>query len=141
MNQRLLVVKLKSSLRKFHRRHYDLVNQMTTDIFRLSLLQSRPLLIYKHDTGSVTSIPIPVSLLEQELLTLLEHMRLPRLFVGSHGLIFSLRFSALWTNVLSALIFTASDFFWLSSSVSFSLLRWKTFCFFSKSCCNISSRT
>jgi hypothetical protein len=52
VNQRLLVVKLKSSLRKFHRRHYDLVNQMTTDIFRLSLLQSRPLLIYKHDTGS-----------------------------------------------------------------------------------------
>jgi hypothetical protein len=123
VNQGLLVLKLKSSLRKFHCRHYDLVNQMTTDIFRLSLLQSRPLLIYKHDTGFVTSIPIPLSLLEQELFTLLDHMRLPRLFVGSHGLIFSLRCSALWTNVLSALMFTAS------SSVSFSLLRWKTFFF------------
>ena len=44
LNQRFLLVKLKSSLRKFYDRHHDLVDrygisvsQMTTDMFQLSL--------------------------------------------------------------------------------------------------------
>jgi hypothetical protein len=50
----MCVVKLKSSFRKLYSRHHDLVNrlygislsQITTDMFRLSQSQSRPLLLY-----------------------------------------------------------------------------------------------
>ena len=35
LNQGFLLVKLKSSLRKFYGRHHDLVSQMTTDMFHL----------------------------------------------------------------------------------------------------------
>ena len=50
---RVLLVKLKSSLRPFYGRHHDLVNrygvsvsQMTTDIFHLSLALPDPFLIH-----------------------------------------------------------------------------------------------
>ena len=53
-----LLVKLKSSLRKFYDRHHDLgdrygifVSQMTTDMFHLSLTLSDPFLIHDISPG------------------------------------------------------------------------------------------
>ena len=53
-----LLVKLKSSLRKFYGRHHDLVNrygvfvsQMTTDMFRLSYSLSGPIFILDLSPG------------------------------------------------------------------------------------------
>jgi hypothetical protein len=74
LNQGFLLVKLKSSLRKFYGRHHELVDrygisasQMTTDMFHLSL-------------GFVTRLTRRLSLVEQELPTLPEHLSSPPVF-------------------------------------------------------------
>ena len=75
LNQGLLVVKFKSSLRKFYGCHHDLVNhygapvsQMTTDMFRLSQSQSGHFLF--HDiTEFVTKVIRQMPHMEQEMLT------------------------------------------------------------------------
>jgi len=72
-DQRSLVVKLKSLLRKFYDRHHDLVNrygisgsQMTTDP-QVPQSQSRPFQSYAFSGGLfVTSETRRVSLVEQE---------------------------------------------------------------------------
>ena len=58
LNQGFLLVKLKSSLRKFYGRHYDLVgryeifvSQMTTDMFHLSQTLPGPFLIRDLSQG------------------------------------------------------------------------------------------
>jgi hypothetical protein len=58
LNQGFLLVKLKSSLRKFYGRHHDLVDcygisvsQMTTDMFHLSLALCDPFLIHELSPG------------------------------------------------------------------------------------------
>jgi hypothetical protein len=75
-----LVVKLKSSLRKFYCRHHDRVSvygisvtQITTDMFRLSHSYSGP---FHSHAGSVTIVSGQVSHMEHELLTLPEHLGL-----------------------------------------------------------------
>jgi len=79
-----LLVKLKSSLRKFYGRDHDLVDrygiyvsQMTTDMFHLS--QSLP--------GSFL-IGFPNPFKKQELLPILEHMSSPPVFWWVHVLVF-----------------------------------------------------
>jgi len=80
LNQCFLLVKLKSSLRKFYGRCHDLVNrygisvsQMTTDMFHLSEASPGPFLI--HDfTGFVTRVTRRMSLGQQELPTFPEHL-------------------------------------------------------------------
>jgi len=74
---------LKSSLGQFYGCHYVSVNRcgisvskMTTDIFRLSSLQSRP--SPNHGiTKFVISVTWRVSLVEQDLLIMLVHLSLP----------------------------------------------------------------
>jgi hypothetical protein len=58
LNQEFLLVKLKSSLRKFYGRHHDLVDrygiyvsQMTTDMFHLSQNLPRPFLVHNLSPG------------------------------------------------------------------------------------------
>ena len=58
LNQGFLLVKLKSSLRKFYGRHHDLVDrygisvsQMTTDMFHLSLTLPGPFLVHDLSLG------------------------------------------------------------------------------------------
>jgi hypothetical protein len=83
------MVKLKSSLRKFCGRHHDLVNrygtsvsQITTDMFHLSWTLSGS---FPHSwliTGFATRVILRAPLMEQELLTLPEHMSSPLFFSG-----------------------------------------------------------
>ena len=84
LNQWLLLAKLKASLRKLYGRHHDLVDrygiyvsQMTTDMFHLSKTLPCPFLVI---TGFVTRITRRVSLVEQEQLTLPEHLSSPPVF-------------------------------------------------------------
>ena len=86
LNQGLLLVKLKSSIRIFYGRHHDLVDcygisvsQMTTDMFYLSYALSGFFLI--HDI-SLTRLTWRVSLVEQELLTLPDHLSSSPVFGG-----------------------------------------------------------
>ena len=79
--QGFLLVKLKSSLRKFYGRHHDLVDcygifvsQMTTVMSHLSQALPGPFLI--HD------LQRRVPLVEQELLTLPENLSSPPVFSG-----------------------------------------------------------
>ena len=78
---------LNSSLRKFYSRHHVLINrygiavsQMTTDMFRLFVIAIRSFPHSYHITGFVTRVTRPVPLVEQELLTLQEHMSSPTVF-------------------------------------------------------------
>ena len=90
LNQGFLLVKVKSSLRKFYGRHHDLVDrygiyvsQMTTDMFHLSYPLPGPFLPHSRlITGFVTRLTWRVPLVEQELLTLPEHMSSPQVFSG-----------------------------------------------------------
>jgi hypothetical protein len=82
LNQGFLLVKLKSSLRRFYGRHHDLddrygisVSQMTTDMFPLSLTLAGPFLIHDLSPGIVHTLTGRVSRVEQELLTIPEHLR------------------------------------------------------------------
>ena len=86
LNQGLLLVKLKSSIRIFYGRHHDLVDcygisvsQMTTDMFYLSYALSGLFLI--HDI-SLTRLTWRVSLVEQELLSLPDHLSSSPVFGG-----------------------------------------------------------
>ena len=82
----LNLVKLKSSLQIFYDLHHDLVDrygisvsQMTTDMF--------PSWSFPHSwlvIGFVTRLTRRVSLVEQELPTLLEHLSLPPVSSGVH---------------------------------------------------------
>jgi hypothetical protein len=87
LNQGFSLVKLKSSLRKFYGRHHDLVDhygislsQMTTDMFHLSVLSS--FMTFHRVCITTTRLTRRVPLVEQELLTLLEHLSSPPLFTG-----------------------------------------------------------
>ena len=106
------MVKLKSSLGQFYGCHYVSVNRcgisvskMTTDIFRLSSLQSRP--SPNHGiTKFVISVTWRVSLVEQDLLIMLVHLSLPPVFSGvcvGHVVLFHV-FVFLFRVVLSAKI-------------------------------------
>jgi hypothetical protein len=88
MNQWFLLVKLKSSLRKFYGRHHDLVDRYGISVtndhgyvpFVVSISRSFP-----HSrliTGFVTRLTRRVPLVEQELLTLPEHQIPPQLSLG-----------------------------------------------------------
>ena len=84
LNQGFLLVKLQSSLRSFYGRHHDLVDrygisvsQMNTDMFHLSSFPQSRLII-----GFVTRLTRRVSLVEQELLTLPEHLSSFPVLVG-----------------------------------------------------------
>jgi hypothetical protein len=86
LNQGFLFVKLKSSLRKFYGRHNNLVDRYTNVHGYVPLVvntsQSFPhswLII-----GFVTILTRRVSLMEQELLTLPEHLISPPVFSGVH---------------------------------------------------------
>ena len=89
LNQGFLLVKLKSSLRKFYDRHHDLVDrygisvsQMTTDMFHFVVSTSRSFPHSRLITGFVSRLTRRVPLVEQELLTLQEHMSSPPVFSG-----------------------------------------------------------
>ena len=82
------MVMVKSSLGQFYGCHYVSVNRygisvsnMTTDMFRLSSLQSRPFLNHGITTF-VISVTRRVSLVEQELLIILVHLSSPPIFCG-----------------------------------------------------------
>ena len=88
MNQWFLLVKLKSSLRKFYDRHHDLV-----DRYGISVTNDHgyvPLVVsisrsFPHSgliTGFVTRLTRRVPLVEQELLTLPEHQIPPQFSLG-----------------------------------------------------------
>ena len=88
LNQVFLLVKLKSSLRKFYGRHHDLVNrygisvsQMTTDNVPLVVSTSRSFPNSRLITGFVTRLTRRV-LVEWELLTLPEHLSSLPILVG-----------------------------------------------------------
>ena len=88
LNQRFLLAKLNSSLRKIYGRHHDVadrygisVSQMTMDMFHLSY-HSRS---FPHSwliTGFVTRLTRWVSLVEYELLTLPDHLSSTPVLVG-----------------------------------------------------------
>ena len=89
LNQVFLLVKLKSSLRKFCGRHHDLVNrygisvsQMTTDNVPLVVSTSRSFPNSRLITGFVTRLTWRVPLVEQELFTLPEHLSSHLVFNG-----------------------------------------------------------
>ena len=95
LNPEFQMVKLKSSLRNFYGRHHELVHrygitipQLISDMFLTSLLQSPSLfmnVIYRIRlfTGFViTRATRRVPHVEQDLLTLPEHLRSPLVFLG-----------------------------------------------------------
>ena len=88
LNQGFLLVKLKSLLRKFYGCNHDLVDcygisvsQLTKDMFHLS--STRPFrFVSRLITRFVTRLARQVPLVEQELLTLQEHLSSPPVFSG-----------------------------------------------------------
>jgi hypothetical protein len=87
LNQGLLLVKLKSSLRKLYGRHHDLVDRygisVTNDHGYVPLVNTSQ--SFPHSrliTGFVTRLTRRVPLVEQELLTLPEHLSSPQVFSG-----------------------------------------------------------
>jgi hypothetical protein len=94
LNQGFLLAKLKSSLRMFYGRRHDLVDlygisvsQMTTEIVPLVVNTSRS---FPHSwliARFVTRLTRRVPLVEQELLTLPEHLRSPPVFSGVRSLV------------------------------------------------------
>jgi hypothetical protein len=88
LNQGFLLVKLKSSLRKFYGRHHDLVDRYW--IFVINDHGYVPLVVstsrsFPHSwliTGFVTRLTRRESLVEQELLTLPKHLSSPPVFSG-----------------------------------------------------------
>jgi hypothetical protein len=81
LNQGFLLVKLKSSLRKFYGRHHDLVDRYGISVSQMNV----PLVLdtsrsFPHSwfiTGFVTILIRRVSLVEQELLILPKHLSSP----------------------------------------------------------------
>ena len=88
LNQGFPLVKLKSSLRKFYGRHHDLVDRygicVTNDHRYVPLVvnTSRSFPHPRLITGFVTRLTRWVPLVEQELLTLPEHLSSPPVFSG-----------------------------------------------------------
>jgi hypothetical protein len=88
LNQGFLLVKLKSSLPEYYRRHHDLVDRygisVTNDHGYVPLVvnTSRSFPRSRLITGFVTRLTRRVPLVEQELLTLLEHLSSPPVFSG-----------------------------------------------------------
>jgi hypothetical protein len=88
LNQGFPLVKLKSSLRKFYGRHHDLVDRygicVTNDHRYVPLVvnTSRSFPHPRLITGFVTRLTRWVPLVEQELLTLPEHLSSPPVLVG-----------------------------------------------------------
>ena len=88
LSQEFLLVKLKSSLRKFYGRHHDLVDcygiYVTNDYGYVPLVAntSRSFPHLWFITGFITRLTRRVPLVEQELLTLPEHLRSPQFLVG-----------------------------------------------------------
>ena len=87
LNQGLLLVKLKSSLRKLYGRHHDLVDRygisVTNDHGYVPLVNTSQ--SFPHSrliTGFVSRLTRRVPLVEQELLTLPEHLSSPQVFSG-----------------------------------------------------------
>ena len=114
LDQGFLVVKLKSSHRKFCGRQHDLVirygisvSQMTTDIFHFSQPQSRPFFPYFVTYRRVCTTTCATS---GKLQTLPEHLSLPYGFSV-------VRVNFLY-SVLQIIIFFAWSFFFLAIGVS-----------------------
>ena len=90
LNQGFLLVKLKSSLRKFYGRHHDLVNRYgisVTNDHGYASPSVNTSLSFPHSrliTGFVTRLIRRVTLVEQDLLTLPEHLSSPPVFSGVH---------------------------------------------------------
>ena len=88
LNQGFLVVKLKSSLRKFYGRHHDLVDRYGISVTNdhgyvlLVISTSRSFPRSWLITRFVTRLTRRVSLVEQELATLPEHTSSPPVFSG-----------------------------------------------------------
>ena len=89
LHQGFLLVKLKSSHRKYYGRHHDLVDcygisvsQMTTDMFPLVVNTSKSFTHSWLITGFVTRLIRRLTLMEQELLSLPKHMSSPPVFSG-----------------------------------------------------------
>jgi hypothetical protein len=87
LNQGFLLVKLKSSLRKFYVRHYDwadrdgiYVSQMTTD--NSTCRKHLPVLSSFMTYYRILTTLTRVSLVEQKLFTLPEHLSSPPVFSG-----------------------------------------------------------
>jgi hypothetical protein len=88
LNQGFLLVKLKSSLRKFYGRHHDLFNRyvisVTNDHGYVPLVVNTSR-FFPHSwliTGFITRLARRVPLVEQELFTLLEHLSSPPVISG-----------------------------------------------------------
>jgi hypothetical protein len=90
LNQGFLLVKLKSSLWKFYGRHHDLVDRygisVTNDHGYVPLVVniSRFFPHSRFITGFVTRLTRRVPLVEQEPITLPEHLSSPPVFSGVH---------------------------------------------------------
>ena len=88
LNQGFLLVKLKSSLRNFYGRHNDLVDRYGISVTNdhgyapLVVNTSRSFPHSRLITGFVTRLTRRVPLVEQELLTLPEHLSSPPVFCG-----------------------------------------------------------
>jgi hypothetical protein len=132
------VAMLNSSLRHFYGHHHDLVNrygisvsQMTADMFRLSLPQSGHFLV--HDFTRfwfVTRITQRVLLVEQERLTLLEHLCSTPFFIGvrvARSLVFCVVFCRLlfWSYYLGHCIACPSSF--MTSDFSFGIFTFLSY--------------
>ena len=101
-NHEFLVVKLKSSLRKFYGHHHDLVNhygislsQMTTYIFPLFAITIRSFTHWRFFIGFITRVAMYMLLVIQELLILQKHMSSLPVFgmdCVSQALVFCLAF-------------------------------------------------
>jgi hypothetical protein len=89
LNQVFLLVKLKSSLRQFYCRHSDLVDRygisVSTNDHGYVPLFANTSRSFPHSwliTGFVTRLTRRVPIVEQQLLTLPEHLNSPRFLVG-----------------------------------------------------------
>ena len=110
-NHEFLVVKLKSSLRKFYGHHHGLVNhygislsQMTTYIFPLFAITIRSFTHWRFFIGFITRVAMYMLLVIQELLILQKHMSSHPVFgmdCVSQALVFCVAFcrSLVWGGV------------------------------------------
>ena len=80
LNQAFLIVEHKSSLRTLHCRHYNLVNRYRISVLEMTTICStwrKHFVFFPYsllNTGFVTRVTRRVPLVEQELLTLPEHL-------------------------------------------------------------------
>ena len=116
LNQGFLLVKLKSSLRKFSGRHHDLVDRYGISVSQITTSRSFP--HSRPITGFVTRLTRRVPLVEQELLTLPEHLSSPPGFQwGSCYSIFSFIYICFIDRCLSFCTFSFGHCVVCSSSI------------------------